>query len=145
MWFFMTIFETGFIAARVVMLEHGLDVASRELRLGLDPNIDHDTFKDRVCETSSILLDCDRDLVLEVVELDILSAYPQNGANCIDRSEEIDPTISFNPGGRNRIMFVRACMVIDPIFPGLGITLGLPDDGTGGLQMVAYAAFMSEP
>ncbi len=42
-------------------------------------------------------------------------------------------------------MFVRACMIVDPIFPGLGITLGLQRDNSGGLQMVTYTAFMNEP
>lgn len=145
MWFVLTIFETGFIATRVVLLERGLDIAARDLRLGIDPTMDHDALKQRVCDSSAILVNCERDLVLEVVELDINSAYPQNQANCIDRTGEIEPTVTFNPGGRNRIMFVRACMIVDPIFPGLGITLGLQKDSSGGLQMVAYTAFMNEP
>ncbi|HUS55891.1 MAG TPA: pilus assembly protein, partial [Thermohalobaculum sp.] len=70
---------------------------------------------------------------------------PQNQANCIDRTETILPTMAFSPGGRDRIMFVRACMIIDPIFPGLGITLGLTKDSSGGFQLVAYTAFMNEP
>ena len=145
MWFVLTIIETGFIATRSVLLEHGLDVAARELRVGKFPQIDHAMFKERVCDNAGVLLNCERDLVLEVVELDLNSAYPHNEANCIDRSGEIEPTINFTPGGRDRIMFVRACMIIDPIFPGLGITLGLQEDGTGGLQVVAYTAFMNEP
>ena len=145
MFFVMMVFETGFIATRSVLLEHGLDIAARDLRLGTDPTIDHEKLKKLVCENSTILLNCERDLVLEVVEFDINSAYPQNQANCIDRTEEIEPTITFNPGGRNRIMFVRACMIIDPIFPGLGISLGLPKDSSGGYQLVAYTAFMNEP
>jgi len=145
MWFVMMVFETGFIATRVVLLERGLDIATRELRLGTDPTIDHAKLKTAVCNNSTILVNCERDLILEVVELDINSAYPQNQANCIDRTEVIAPTITFNPGGRNRIMFVRACMIIDPIFPGLGISLGLTKDSSGGFQMVAYTAFMNEP
>jgi hypothetical protein len=144
MWFVLTIFETGFVATRIVMLERGLDMASRDLRLGIGTP-DHDSLKQKVCDQTAILINCDRDLILEVVELDIASAYPQNEANCIDRTEEIAPTITFNPGGRNRIMFVRACMIIDPIFPGLGISLGLRRDRSGGFQMVAYTAFMNEP
>ena len=145
MWFVMTTFETGLIATRMVLFERGLDIATRDLRLGTDPNPTHAALKQKVCENSTILSNCERDLILEVVELDLNSAYPQNQANCIDRTEEIEPTITFNPGGRNRIMFVRACMVVDPIFPGLGITLGLQRDQTGGLQMVTYTAFMNEP
>ncbi len=145
MFFVMMVFETGFIATRSVLLERGLDIAARDLRLGTDPTIDHEKLKKLVCENSNILANCERDLILEVVELDINSAYPQNQANCIDRTEEIEPTITFNPGGRNRIMFVRACMIIDPIFPGLGISLGLQKDSSGGYQLVAYTAFMNEP
>ena len=145
MWFVMMVFETGFIATRSVLLERGLDVATRDLRLGTDPTIDHTKLRNAVCENSTILANCERDLILEVVELDINSAYPQNQANCIDRTEEIEPTITFNPGGRNRIMFVRACMIIDPIFPGLGISLGLRKDNSGGYQLVTYTAFMNEP
>ena len=145
MWFFMTIFETGLIATRMVLFERGLDIATRDLRLGNDPNPTHESLKQKVCESSAILTNCQRDMILEVVELDLNSAYPRNQANCIDRTEEIEPTITFNPGGRNRIMFVRACMVVDPIFPGLGITLGLQKDSTGGMQMVTYTAFMNEP
>ncbi len=145
MFFVMMVFETGFIATRSVLLERGLDIAARGLRLGTDPTIDHEKLKKLVCENSNILANCERDLILEVVELDINSAYPQNQANCIDRTEEIEPTITFDPGGRNRIMFVRACMIIDPIFPGLGISLGLPKDSSGGFQLVTYTAFMNEP
>jgi hypothetical protein len=145
MYFVLMAFEIGFIATRSVLLEHGLDVASRNLRLGLDPTIDHEKLKKQVCENSTILADCERDLILEVVEFDINSDYPQNQANCMDRTEEIEPTITFNPGGRNRIMFVRACMIIDPIFPGLGISLGLRKDSSGGYQLVTYTAFMNEP
>ena len=145
MWFFATIFETGFIATRMVMLEHGLDMSAREIRLGSPDVMTHEGLKQEVCKHASILVNCERDLILEVVEMDIASAYPQNEPNCIDRDGEIDPTINFVPGGRSRIMFVRVCMVVDPLFPGHGITLGLNRDHTGGLQLVAYAAFMNEP
>jgi len=146
MWFVMTVFETGFIATRIVLLERGVDIAARQLRLGSDPDIDHDRLKELVCANSGILWNCQRDLVLELVEMDVNSAYPQNQANCTDRTDpDFEPTITFTPGGRSRIMFMRACMIIDPIFPGLGITLGLDRDSSGGLQMVAYTAFMNEP
>lgn len=145
MWFVATIFETGFIATRMVMLEHGLDMAAREIRLGSARVRTHDGLKYAICENAGILVNCDRDLVLEVVEMDLNSTYPQNQANCIDRTGQIQPTINFTPGGRSRIMFVRACMVIDPLFPSHGITLGLNRDQSGGLQIVAYTAFMNEP
>ncbi len=45
MFFFMMVFETGFIATRSVLLERGLDIAARGLRLGTDPTIDHEKLK----------------------------------------------------------------------------------------------------
>lgn len=146
MWFVATIFETGFIATRMVMLEHGVDMAAREIRLGSTRVRTHYGLKYAICEHAGILVNCERDLVLEVVEMDLNSAYPGNQANCIDRTGEIEPTISFTPGGRDRIMFVRACMIIDPLFPGPGKVLGLQSDtASDGLQLVAYTAFMNEP
>ena len=95
MWFVMTIFETGFIATRMVMLEHGVDMAARDIRLGSANVSTHDELKDKICEHAGILIDCDRDLIVEVVEMDLNSAYPQNQPNCIDRTGDIDPTITF--------------------------------------------------
>ncbi|MBY8975852.1 pilus assembly protein [Rhodobacteraceae bacterium NNCM2] len=145
MFLFMTIAEVGFLTARSVLLERGVDLAVRDLRLGIVPNPTHDVMRSRICDYSTILSDCDRDLILEVVEMDVNSAYPQNQPNCRDRSEEIEPTISFNPGQRNRIMFIRACMIIDPLFPGVGLGLRLPKDATGGYQLASYSAYMNEP
>ncbi len=145
MWFVMTIFETGFIATRMVMLEHGLDMASREIRLGSTAVTTHEGLKFSICDNAGILVDCERDLILEVVEMDLASDYPANQPNCADRTGDIEPTINFTNGGRSRIMFIRACMIIDPLFPGHGITLGLTRDASDGLQLVAYSAFMNEP
>jgi hypothetical protein len=145
MWFVLTTFEMGLIATRMVMLEHGLDMAARDIRLGSPDVATHDGLKRRVCEHAQVLNNCERDLILEVVQMDLNSSYPQNEPNCIDRTGEIEPTISFTPGGRSRIMFVRACVIIDPLFPSHNITLGLPRDSTGGLQLVAFTAFMNEP
>ena len=145
MWFVLTIFETGFIATRMVMLEHGMDMAARDIRLGSPTVTTHDGLKQTICDHSQILINCERDLLVEVVEMDLNSAYPQNQPNCIDRTGEIEPVITFNAAERSKIMFVRACMIIDPLFPGHGITLGLPPDNTGGFQLVAYTAFKNEP
>jgi len=42
-------------------------------------------------------------------------------------------------------MYVRACVVVDPLVPGIGLALHLPLDPTGGLAMVSYGAFTNEP
>ena len=142
---FLAIFEAGWLATRWMMLERGLDIAAREVRVGNASALSHDARKKSVCEYSSILINCERDMILEVVAMDLNEAYPQNQANCRDRTGRIDPTISVSAGGRNEIMFVRACMIVDPFAPGGGLGLMLPKDDSGGFQMVSYTAFMNEP
>ncbi|MEL7173502.1 MAG: TadE/TadG family type IV pilus assembly protein [Pseudomonadota bacterium] len=139
------IFEVGVLATRTVLLERALDVAARDLRLGNDPFVSHDTFKTTVCGHAPLLFSCDNDLVIELRELNVADAYPQNQANCQDSAGAVDPTITFSAGGRNRIMFIRACLVVRPIFPGIGVGLQMPKDAGGGYQIVSYTAFMNEP
>ncbi|MEM6354501.1 MAG: TadE/TadG family type IV pilus assembly protein [Pseudomonadota bacterium] len=139
------IFEVGVLATRGVMLERALDVAARDLRLGNDPFVSHDTFKTTVCGNAPLLFNCENDLVIELRELNLADAYPQNQSNCRDSTGAVDPTITFSAGGRNRIMFIRACLIVRPIFPGIGVGLKMPKDSGGGHQIVTYTAFMNEP
>ena len=53
MWFVLTIFEMGLIATRMVMLEHGLDMAAREIRLGSPAVATHDVFRRIVSRSSA--------------------------------------------------------------------------------------------
>ncbi len=141
----LSVFEAGWLMTRAMMLERGLDIASRDVRLGSASALTHNGLKATVCARSRILRNCERDLILEVVPMNLAAAYPQNQPNCQDRTGVIEPTITFTPGGRDVIMFVRACMIVDPIFPGIGLGLQLPKDSSGGFQMVSYTAFMNEP
>ena len=144
--FVFAFFELGWLMSRQMMLDRGVDIAMRDVRLGRPNAATHDTLKSKVCEHAKILKNCSNDLVIELVEMDLASAYPRNAPNCRDRTDYgVNPVIHYTPGGRERIMFVRACMVIDPIFPGMGIGLQLPADASGGFQMVSYSAFMNEP
>ncbi|MEM9098075.1 MAG: TadE family protein [Pseudomonadota bacterium] len=143
---FITIVEMGFLTTRAVLLERGLDMAAREVRLDLIEDLNHFKLRSRICELSTIITYCP-DLFVELQEFDPADAYPQNAPTCRDRSNptQFAPKTNFNPGGRSEIMFIRACFVVNPLVPGLGIGLLLPTDATGGYQLVSYTAFMNEP
>lgn len=144
----LTIFqvvEVGIITTRTMLLERGVDVAVRDLRLGITPDMTHAKLKDLVCDGALALGGCRQNLILEVVEFDPAAAYPQNSPNCIDRTGTLNPTISFDAGDRGKLMFVRACVVIDVLFPTVGVGLALPKDSSGGFQLISYSAFMNEP
>lgn len=145
-------FEVGWHSTRAIMLERGLDIAARDVRLGIG-DLSHDGIKAKVCEHAAIIAKCERDLILELVEMDLAADYPRNAPNCIDRASEIEPTITFSGTGRDKIVFLRACVIVDPILPGIGIGLGLRENQPGasrgspsnGYQISAHTAFMNEP
>ncbi|MEO1470628.1 MAG: TadE/TadG family type IV pilus assembly protein [Pseudomonadota bacterium] len=142
---FATLVEVGFMGMRAIMLDRGLDMTARNLRLGYTVGATHATIKADVCEHSVVLFNCERDLVIELVPMDLAAAYPQNQPTCRDRTSALNPVITPNFGAREETMFIRACMIVDPIFPGVGFGLALPKDTSGGYQLVTYTAFRNEP
>ena len=40
---------------------------------------------------------------------------------------------------------MRACVLFDPWFPGIGLGLQLPRESGGGVRMTATTAFVNEP
>ncbi len=142
----LAVFESGWLMTRYMMLDRGVDMAVRDLRLGEANTATHAAMKTSICDYTVVLKDCDTTLVLQVEEYDADKAYPDDQANCYDRITDATKTvISYDPGDRGKIMFIRACVIVDPFFPGMGIGLRMPKDESGGHQMVSFSAFMNEP
>jgi len=55
------------------------------------------------------------------------------------------PVVAFDTSQPNRIMLVRACLIVDPVFPGTGFLAELPSVVGGGYAVTVQAAFISEP
>ena len=140
-----SIAEAGVLMTRTVMLDRGVDIAIRDIRLGLTPGVTHDDIKTQICNAAFLLSGCEEVVLLELSPLTNVNNFPAGGANCIDRTDEVAPTISFTPGVPSEIMFVRACLIVDPIFPGMGLGAMLPVDASGGYAIVVQSAFMNEP
>ena len=84
--------------------------------------------------------------VLELVNANVPATIAASSPMCADRTQTIDlDAPSFSQGNRSDILFVRACVIVDPLFPGLGLGLQLPKDASGGFQMIAFSAFVNEP
>jgi hypothetical protein len=63
----------------------------------------------------------------------------------VDRATQIEPAVTFIPGGENELVLIRVCAVFDPIFPTTGLGLDLPLDPSGGYQLLAMSTFVNEP
>ena len=138
--------EAGIMLTRQAMLERSLDIAVRDLRLGTWQDPTHEQLKDRICDGTTIVRDCRQNLLLELSPVNTDTwAMPPDPPACIDRDEDIQPVTTFVPGAGNQLMLVRACFVIDPLFPTTYLGLQLPLDASGGYQLRSASSFVNEP
>jgi len=150
---FFSVLEAGILMTRTVMLERAVSVTVRELRVGLIPpdQLTEPGLKNIICDRAVVFSDCVQNIALDLVPLG--SAFGNSLANqiatetsCVDRtSENPNPVVTIDPGGRTENMFVRVCIVVDPILPGIGLGLRLPKDGSGGVRISTFSAFKNEP
>lgn len=139
-------FEGGWIMLQSIMLDRAVDMTVRELRLGTFANPTHEAMRAKVCERAMVLLNCEASLALELIPITAgVASYPTDDTRCVDRRSEIAPVLRFNGGARSDIMFVRACYVVSPITPGLGLSLALNKDESGALRLISKSAFINEP
>ncbi len=145
MWIVFSVLEAGWLMTQQTMLNRGVNLAVRDLRIDRFPNPTADTVKERICEYSVILRDCVNALHLELVPSD--DPISTASATCVDRTGNIEPMVNFVPGSRVviEVMVLRACFVMDPLIPGAGLGTQLVLDPSGAYQMVSYAAFVNEP
>jgi hypothetical protein len=145
---FMASFESAMLMTRFVMLERGVDMTVRELRLGGYANPTHALLKREICSHTVMFADCEDILMLELRPVATTNWETlDNTTSCIDRDAEINPLSDLSPGLENQMMIVRACAVFEPIFPTTGIGLQLPKvrQGSDDYGLVATSAFVNEP
>ena len=61
-----SIAEAGVLMTQVAMLDRGVDVAIRDVRLGVNPGITHDDLKAKICEAAFLLGGCNEAVLLEL-------------------------------------------------------------------------------
>ena len=138
--------ELGMITLQHSMLERGLDLAVRDVRLGTGTAPQHDEIKNRVCQYAGLLKNCDSTLRLEMMQVDLRDAVLwDTSPDCVDTSAAVQPVRTFVNGQENDMMILRACVKIDPIFPTTGLGKQLAKDGAGQVALVATSAFVQEP
>ncbi len=141
--------EIGYITLRHTMLERGLDIAVRQVRLGTGDPGNHAEIKEVICENAGFLLNCDNDLRLEMKPVDLRGyAAFETAAKCTDNSEPVDPAVlthEFVFGGENDLMLLRACYKYKPFFPEGFLGKALTKDANGDAAIVTMTAFVQEP
>jgi len=138
--------ELGFMTLRHTLLERGLDIAVREIRLGTGTAPQHDEIKDIICENALMIRDCNANLRLEMRPAD-LRAYNSldTSIDCTDAAEPSKPVKEFTPGQQNELVLMRACLRFDPLFPDDALGSALVKDSSGQSAIFAVTAFVQEP
>lgn len=142
----MSSFELGMVTLRQVMLDRGIELTVRDVRLGNLVPVTHDTVSAAICDHALILPDCPRDLRLEMMPLDPRAwVAPPGTADCVDRADDTIPLRRFTAGVQNQLMLLRACSLFDPYFPTSGLGATLPRQSEGAYALVSSSAFVIEP
>lgn len=144
--FMLMSIELGFVTMRHTLLERGLDMAVREVRLGTGTAPQHDEIKDLVCDNAIMVLNCKDKLRLEMRPANIFALQTlDTTADCTDKAEPAKPVRSFTPGVANQLMLMRACYKYEPFFPKEFLGSALEKDGSGEAAIISMTAFVQEP
>jgi Flp pilus assembly pilin Flp len=142
--------ELGLITLRHALLERGLDIAVRQIRLSTTRVPDYPTIKNMVCDNSLFIANCRTNLRLEMRRTNI-RAYNEmsNAILCEDAASPtspVDNAANFaNNGLPNELMQIRACYRYTPLFPAGFLGNALNVDANGQAAIVTMSAFVQEP
>ena len=142
---FVSAVESGLLLTRQVMLERGMDMAVRDVRLATATPPDYNTLRQMICDNAAIMPSCMTDLKLEMVRIDPWGYwYIEPEADCINREEPNAPVREFSAGQENEMVYLRACIQFRPIFPTVGLGFKIADK-RGEYKLVADSVFVAEP
>lgn len=148
---FLASFESGLLMTRQVMLDRGLDLAVRSVRLGTAAGpIGVSELKRLICNGAAIIPDCLNQVKVEMRPIDPFQPIVSDNsiprrADCVDRDDPAIPERNYYTGTSNEMMILRVCALIDPFFPTatLGQRIATESGNTYGL--VSTSAFVMEP
>ncbi|WP_190305680.1 TadE/TadG family type IV pilus assembly protein [Roseicitreum antarcticum] len=138
--------ETGLTLTKKVMLERALDMTVRDIRLGRLTGATPDELRQHLCDRTIILTNCATDLLIETVPVTAGTwSAPTDAMSCVNRVDEITPVTAQRSGGTLVPTVVRACLIIDPVFPTTPMGLRLPLDASGGFALYSTSLYLAEP
>jgi len=140
-------FEVGWITVRQSMLDRALDLTVRDLRLGHFTNPTNDTLRKAICaNVGSLISNCTSNMLVELTPVDTTNwTMPPAKATCVDRDAKIQPVTTVEQGAGDQLMIVRACAIINLMFPLVEVGPLLTVDSQGGTSIAATSVFVNEP
>lgn len=146
MYLIMGAYEIGYYTVSASMLDRGLELAVRDVRLGNMTSVTLANMKSATCEYARYVRNCEDNIHIALEPVDAWNfEEPDYIAACIDRSTDVSPSTTFSDGGENELMLVRACVNVDPIFPTTWIGASMERTEGSGYAIISTAGFVNEP
>lgn len=144
---FMMAYEGGRISLKHVMLERGVDMTVRDVRIGKMLKPTHPELKAAICKYAGIIPDGINQLQLEMVNMNVRSwsTALDGDIRCVDRALKVQPAVQFTNGGNNELMVLQVCSLFDTVVPTSGLGKAIPKESGGAYGLIAKAAFVMEP
>lgn len=141
--------ELGLLMTRHVMLERGIDMAVREVRLNTNVTVTEFRLKQMICNVAGVLPDCMNSVRLELQPMDLRASNAASNiprdASCTNLSNPFEVPRNFEAGRDNEMMIVRACGKFAPMLPEFGLGYFLSRMDGGYYRLVSTSAFVMEP
>ena len=146
----LSMMETGLIFTKVSLLDLGISEASKSIYIGAATNgvVTRDDIKRTVCKyVDNVQSDCFSNLIVELTEISDFDDPPSSDVQCqeVGSDEDIEPTVTYNPGSTSSVVYLRVCLTTEVMFPGIGAGLHMHKTDTGKFEIVTATAFMNEP
>ncbi|ROU03353.1 TadE/TadG family type IV pilus assembly protein [Histidinibacterium lentulum] len=138
--------ESGVVMVRQMMLERGLDISVRAVRLGTSHQVSDEELREMICRVTGVIPNCMSELKVEMIILNPWAFnQPDPNADCVNRSEEVQVNRNFQNGASHQVMMLRACALFDTMLPNIGLGKRLSDDGEKPYALVSTSIFVMEP
>ncbi len=155
--FFLSSFEMGMLMVRQTMLDRGVDLTVRLVRLNQMVNADGDSAVNRVNLRRSICFfsgglvpSCDERLRVEMIRMDPHNwaaggARATTGGACVDVDDPARIDGVFDAAPENELILLRVCALIEPISLTAGLGAGLQKRSGDNYALFSMSAFVVEP
>lgn len=139
--------ELCVLVFKQTLLDRGVDLTTRIMRLGISPMPSHETLKRSICTNIGFVPGCMENLAVEVFPVDTTTwtSANQSSVLCTDAlsTDPINPYL--DRGGSNQLMILRACLKVKVMMEANPLADALVQDASGQTALVSITAFVNEP
>ncbi|MEL6365330.1 MAG: TadE/TadG family type IV pilus assembly protein [Pseudomonadota bacterium] len=142
-----SIIEGAWQFTRISLIENAASDIYRMIYTGQvsDGDITQSTLESAFCDKIEAVTDCGGDIAIEVTQINSFTDLPSSSATCKDKDDESSNDAGYNFTSGDEIVYVRFCVTVDILTPGLGLGLMLPKTDNDKYQIITQMVFRNEP